>query len=644
MTKFIIDINGNLSKKTRIRKDFGDSPTAYKIESLGKKIEKDQLKKLFLNPITTIAYGFTDGNLYDWTDKTFTLDKKDILKALDFWINDRVLENDRILTGTGKLDDVNEIELKKLIEVRESILKVPNDTKFSRFVNYDTIRSDTQQFKTWTVEFFQITNCSVGHCYATGTITINSDTVVDMRNFRYDGARFSFEGLGEAATEAMRHITGYFTTSLSAAADEVSGVMGGGRHSDGSQWVGTSSTQPSGNRNPDNWIVQSFRDRSGTFCVRDTSDGVMIAMDFHTIDDAQRWIDEHRQPPPEPDPPTPVIFRTNDILQPGTPVVVDPNNPGAVMRVSNISGTDPVNQYIGRVVRMGEPSGTAVIRLNDTNVDITVSDNSTPRLRTEPPHPSYTMGASFPASIPDVSITEFGGERVNAINELLNFGLIDRTEARNMLGLPENRRSQWIPMTAVIVDRTQTFQATNEGQAFIREVGITNKFERMKVINHRRLTGYTEVTFHHAGVNVMIKMKLLNTRNRINTMVQDVNSEMEIELLGEDQIRIDGDDYRLVNGTDSFRVYRGIMFREMVVNSVSTTMGQTITIGIEMVGNHGSTISFTISNPEGGDFMHTSINHNQTRMWNVELLYDNMVKIGNDIYHTTGPISVTQRG
>jgi hypothetical protein len=95
-----------------------------------KKMPKNFLDKLLSYPITAFGYRFVVLKLADYINPKF--DKKDVIKALDFWIEYFVYQNkcDYILENTVNKDF--ELHLEELIRVREAVLKDPTDTKYVR--------------------------------------------------------------------------------------------------------------------------------------------------------------------------------------------------------------------------------------------------------------------------------------------------------------------------------------------------------------------------------------------------------------------------------------------------------------------------------------------------------------------------------
>lgn len=123
MTKYIVS-RTEVYKNIKTMVDYDPDPKV-----IGK-FNGAQMDKIFEHPITAIAY-----DVFDEPEdgKEFEFDKKDIIKALDFWINDKVLENERLLKLNGRLQDFHEEELKDLISIRSEVLEMDNDTKFKRF-------------------------------------------------------------------------------------------------------------------------------------------------------------------------------------------------------------------------------------------------------------------------------------------------------------------------------------------------------------------------------------------------------------------------------------------------------------------------------------------------------------------------------
>lgn len=88
-------------------------------------------KKLLSHPITAFGYDIQFRNeISNLPNPRFS--KHDIIRSLDFWIEHWVYQNqvESVLTGTVNVD--HEITLKELILVREKIMKMSVDTKFTR--------------------------------------------------------------------------------------------------------------------------------------------------------------------------------------------------------------------------------------------------------------------------------------------------------------------------------------------------------------------------------------------------------------------------------------------------------------------------------------------------------------------------------
>lgn len=98
------------------------------------KLRRDAFDKLISYPITSFGYDLTDFKLYSigGVEKNPRFSKHDIIRALDFWIEHWVYQNqvESVLTGTVNVD--HEITLKELILVREKIMKMAVETQFTR--------------------------------------------------------------------------------------------------------------------------------------------------------------------------------------------------------------------------------------------------------------------------------------------------------------------------------------------------------------------------------------------------------------------------------------------------------------------------------------------------------------------------------
>ena len=105
----------------------GYSIKNHRNDIVGKGKEHFNFEKLLSYPIT--AFGYEVNSKPDINPK---FDRHDVIKALDFWIEYWVYQNkcDYILEGTVNKDF--ELTVRELIEMREAVLKLPVDTKFTR--------------------------------------------------------------------------------------------------------------------------------------------------------------------------------------------------------------------------------------------------------------------------------------------------------------------------------------------------------------------------------------------------------------------------------------------------------------------------------------------------------------------------------
>jgi hypothetical protein len=136
MTLRPFKITYNTSKQHGLRHSIMNHRGEYisKERKLGNKF----FDKLLSYPITAFGYDIFQVNSTTWAkalgDPTFNpkFDKKDVIKALDFWIEYFVYQNkcDYILENTVNKDF--ELHLEELVRVREAVLKDPADTKYVR--------------------------------------------------------------------------------------------------------------------------------------------------------------------------------------------------------------------------------------------------------------------------------------------------------------------------------------------------------------------------------------------------------------------------------------------------------------------------------------------------------------------------------
>lgn len=270
MTKYVI-MNGNkLYKNVKTMADFDP-----KLKSMNVTINGARRDKLFENPVTAIAYDLTYGR-GSVREKGIEFDKKDIIKALDFWINDKVLENERLLKLNNKLEDFHETELKKLIETRETVLKLDNDTKFQRFIP-DMGLGKYKALSTDTVEFYYIPKHSEKQ---------------QTSGFHYEG---TVSGLMERLNEMANHTIdwGNIWRPMSGTdwtTDEISGHIHGASHTGDRNW-----TIRAPNNNPNTWSVNRYSHGARTEWRVIDNDWNLIANGFMSSESAQGYIEAAKE-------------------------------------------------------------------------------------------------------------------------------------------------------------------------------------------------------------------------------------------------------------------------------------------------------------------------------------------------------------
>jgi len=296
MTKYILK-GRDIYLHKRTRKD--ESWNQYQDTRIGN--VKDVVP-LFRHPITAIAYSFDlmyNDTIMHGGAETVVWDKKDIIKAVDFWISDKILENERLLFLNDKLDDVEEIELKNLIRLRNEVKALPTDAKFTRN-GYNPNISTLKYYKTWLVEFF--------YC--------KEKTISKMVNKTKE--TFDMSGVLQHLADSINRVNHAVEDNISARwyapahagrDDEVSGLIGGGRHSgystgfrdDGRRYDfnigGTSNNRsPTDITNPDNWIITQVNGTSGNRFYRVTGPGGRpVIRSFQRLQEAQNHITRSRE-------------------------------------------------------------------------------------------------------------------------------------------------------------------------------------------------------------------------------------------------------------------------------------------------------------------------------------------------------------
>ena len=120
--KAVITSNGLLNVSNHMKEVLGHD---IKIENV-----KYFIRCINKNPITAFGYDIQgkDSKLYNHP----RFSKHEVIRALDFWIEHWVYQNQLEAAFTDTVNVDHEITLKELILVREKVMKMPADTKFTR--------------------------------------------------------------------------------------------------------------------------------------------------------------------------------------------------------------------------------------------------------------------------------------------------------------------------------------------------------------------------------------------------------------------------------------------------------------------------------------------------------------------------------
>ncbi len=260
------------------------------------KIPKKFWKKLLSYPITAFGYRIDyEPNNKELPNPKF--DKKDIIKALDFWIEYFVYQNkcDYILENTVNKDF--ELHLEELIRVREAVLKDPADTKYVRQkirpkFHIQDVKKKQKMMVEFTENVLETRNSPFStvdqFCYKVKTMTrkeyenyngryvptvsTSSGLIADMirvqsnlnfeENFRDEGDRWGFGGIG------------------------LGSIIRPDEHS--MMWV--RERHP---LNPDNWAIvpNMIGIIQEGFKIVNIINGLNIATDFRTAADARSYIE-----------------------------------------------------------------------------------------------------------------------------------------------------------------------------------------------------------------------------------------------------------------------------------------------------------------------------------------------------------------
>ena len=316
-------------------------------ELIKKSIEmpKNFYKKLLSHPITAFGY-----EIHYWSDgkklPNPKFDKKDVIKALDFWIEYFVYQNkcDYILEGT--VNSEFELHLKELIMVREAVLKMPVDTQFVRQkirVNIEE-DGDFSYEKDYSYYRFEprhrevITNMSeyqieeaekqmgkpfpktkIIHKHKPDYMVEFTENVLQGGNtvastvdqFCYVVRKMTYKEYMEQKNKPYttgavmydweENFRGNNRFDFGGLDDELSPSMWGARHTNGGGGLGSiirpdegGRTVPADGTNPMNWVVVDSTTTPGRFRIINT-DGVNIAGGFTTRVSAELYLQNFRE-------------------------------------------------------------------------------------------------------------------------------------------------------------------------------------------------------------------------------------------------------------------------------------------------------------------------------------------------------------
>ena len=481
MTKYIITDDYRLYKTRRSAADF--APDHILVH---KNMTPNSVLKIFSNPITAIAY---DYNRPQELGNEYEMDKKDIIKALDFWINDKILENEKLLKLNNRLEDFNETELKTLIRIKDTVLKMDIDTKFKRFdknhysSDYNMLCSDNVEF------WYEIKKAPErNHRHVSMISTTETERNRTIRGIIQPEPPITWERV-TPTTSGAYHIDefmGYFRYTLGSVDDETSGVMHGGRHSDGSSSLsgnritrvdvqarrtgtpsGSVTTRvraPAPSTDPNTWTVHRMGDNRSRWLVRDPS-GRTVVDNFLSESGAYVYIEsskEHFLPSQIGEPqgtlvnnsvPTVMIGTAGENLRAGDLLVRDENT-GRHIKANDTSRRS--THIVVNSVREGErveavtegtfmypPGYTPVLRPGDSVTTDEHGNVMVTRTRDYPPPPAAPSFEREYSLSYDTSITlnDVRFETAPTSGELTN-----RDVAQRMTDMSDSIRGDWSTM------------------------------------------------------------------------------------------------------------------------------------------------------------------------------------------------------
>lgn len=509
-------------------------------------------------------------------------DRHDIIRALDFWIEYWVYQNkcDYILENTVNKDF--ELTVRELIETREAVLKCPADTQFVR----NKIRPEGFSFDR--EYYLQYVGIPTKKPPKNKKMVEFTENVVDSSNSSVSTVdQFCYKVVKMTYKEYMNRGVLHLPNTTQADIDQLS-----------------RSFASAGAIIAHNF-TENFRDVSRRF---DFGTALMgrIAQTNTALDVEENTIEDEVSVPVRggrhSDPNLWAAVRGRNGV--GWKVVDTNNTTIADNFGTSTQAQDYINEHIlpsevtPRPLQMGEWV------IWDTNRFRRATRDDSPveriRLGTEPPHPSIIEGFLLPP--------------IN-IEEARSFTVQD----------DESDIITYDNMSSVDV-----------GQPIMTDT--TNSFITIPVV--------------YSGNGADISMDIFMESGRmIDQITSWTNHRIQIRPKNQRNnfLEIDGQEYHTTNVSISHNPRQpfSMHLRDLWIESTEATASSTgTTLEINFLCTMGltrMTVSLTLHEPRGGSLMRQSIDSDQARAWDLEILGNNQVRIGGDQYTVLEPIQITMR-
>lgn len=534
------------------------------------KIPKDFLDKIYSHPITAFAFKIHRNMDNKYNDINPKFSKHDIIRALDFWIEHWVYQNQCEAAFTDTVNVDHEITLKELILVRESIMQMSADTMFTRekikepsaeqirkqkkVVFTEAVYCEDSSLDPFCHRVFELTPEEYikykNKPYATGTIKYNfQENFTGTNRFAFSeefllGVNQAGGAIFNAISAAMASVEGSMadlTDSLSRIAPIT--APGGG-------WTTIRPIREERFQTGDS-IVWDNNTRRFRRATDDDSpqDRILLSTETQT-EEFIRWVTTGTFVVPE-----------NTSLEIGDTMSID--NTQRNIRMVNGEVAEPINP--GDIVALDGNGQWRKVHMTGMNFPVQVSRR---------------LHNNIPSNIEDTITYENMSSIVN--------GQPVMTDSNIFMTIP--------------------------------------------------------VSFTGNGVEINADI-LLQSGDMMDKLTSWHNHRIQIRPGQRNFLEIDGEEYHCVNMSISHNPsmpLSGMIFRDLIKISTETTVGRIVSMEVNFGAHIGITqceIYLKIDNPDGGGLM----NDRSFRQWDLEILGNNRVRIGNHDYSVTEPIQINMR-